>query len=234
MVNLDIQTGVNKAIDYVFHGKIVEYDMRAASLQISDRFKLLPVSKIEELKRMTKDERVKEVGICQRDIPGYSEKLLQHIREVRRHFIETNKVEDDQIIALHNDALFINSLQPFKLIVDGIEFTEKTIWTSYIRFENIEMFYNNDTGQIEYKGVSSKTLPKHEIGMCKHILKVFNMIENNDERTLDYITDYQTKYLKGQLNENCYIPFANVSGQQTLENMKLLAFLCMIAIKECN
>ena len=233
MIDYDKLLTYNTDITYAFHGKITECDIREASLQIADRFHYLPDDVIDELKLLSKKDRVVRVGNIQKENPHFSEQYYSKLREIRRHFISTNKLTDENVISLHSDALFINSKKRLKMIIDDIEFKSKHRWTSYIRYNSIEMFYNDDDNSITYKGITDKLLQLHTIGLCRHILKVFQMIENNDERIFHYLSDYQSKYLQHQLNDNCYIPFGRVNGEEFKENLKLLSYLTQIAIKEC-
>jgi hypothetical protein len=233
MIDFDKLLTYNPEVTHAFHGKIMECDMREASLQIAEVFHYLPQNVIDELKLLPKKDRVVRVGNIQKQDPSFSDKYYTKLKEVRKHFIEVNNITDDEIISIHSDALFINTRRKLKMVVDGIEFKAKHQWTSYIRYENIEMFYNDDDESITYKGIRENVLDKHTIGMCRHILKVFKMIENNDDRIYHYLSEYQTQYLKGELPENCYLPFTKINGKYFNDNLKLLAYLAQIAMKEC-
>ena len=67
MIDHDVMLCQNKDIEYIFHGNIMECDMCEASVQISDVFNLLPKDKVEQLKLLSKKERVKMVGCIQRE-----------------------------------------------------------------------------------------------------------------------------------------------------------------------
>lgn len=233
MIDFDKLKTINTSIDHIFHGKIMECDMREASLQIAEKFNLLSREELENLKVLPKEQRVVQVGCIQRDHPEFTEAYYSKLKEIRKHFIEVNKLTDDNIIALHSDALFVNTKRKLKLVIDGIEFRIKGQWTSFMRFDNLEFFYDDDNEEMTYKNVPDSLLKLHTIGLCKHILTVFKMIENNDERIFDYLSDFQSRYLKGELSSNYYIPFAKINGVPLQDNLKLLSFLCLMAIKEC-
>ena len=233
MIDFDKLLTYNPEVTHVFHGKIMECDMREASLQISEVFHYLPQEVIDELKLLPKKERVVRVGNIQKQDPSFSDKYYTKLKEVRKHFIEVNNIADDEIISLHSDAIFINTKKQLNMIVDDIEFKSKHQWTSYIKYENIEMFYNDDNETVTYKGIPDELLKIHTIGICRHILKMFKMIENGDDDVFAYLSAYQTKYLKGELSDNTYLPFGKVNGNKFHDNLKLLSYLCKIAIKEC-
>ena len=82
----------NPDIQFMFHANIVEYDMKAMSVSISERYNLLDKDIIERLKRMPKEQRTKQVGLIQRDNKEYSQRLIQCELETRRKFLEMNNL----------------------------------------------------------------------------------------------------------------------------------------------
>lgn len=233
MIDFDKLQTYNTDVVHAFHGKIMECDIREASLQISERYNLLPKEVITYLRSLDKTPRVKATGEYQKQHPEFSEAYYKHLREIRIGFVELNKLKNEEILSIHSDAIIVNSKRKLKFIVDGVEFRPKHHWTSYIRYKNVEMLYDGDNDKIDYKGLGEKLFQKHERGICQHILKVFGMIENDDERIYKYLSSYQTKYLTGELPNNVYESFERLNGVRVIENLELLSFLCKIAIKEC-
>ena len=58
MIDFDKLKTINTSIDHIFHGKIMECDMREASLQIAEKFNLL--SREDSQKRITVSSRKSE------------------------------------------------------------------------------------------------------------------------------------------------------------------------------
>lgn len=223
---------INDEIEFLFHGNIVEYDMREASVQLSDRYNLLDKKTVERLKLLPKQKRVKEVGCIQRDTPGFTERFHQKLFDVRNQFIEDNNLSDNEIIGIHSDALFINTKKDINPIIDGITFVPKHHWSGYVRYNNIEMFYNDETSTIDYKNIPVEVLELHTIGMCTHIQKVFSLLDSFDESVLVYESRFQKAYLMNQLDEAFYIPFGKINGQPKIENLSFLSFLTKMSILE--
>lgn len=232
MIDHDVMLCQNKDIEYIFHGNIMECDMCEASVQLSDVFNLLPKDKVEQLKLLSKKERVKMVGCIQRDDPEFSKRLHEHLMSVRKDFIALNKISDDDIVCLNHDAIFINTNKKLINKVDNIEFKIKHTWNSYIRYNNIEMYYNDLNGTITYKNIPSDVLACHTIGLCRHFVKLFCMLENYDEDVLQYLSRFQQQYLQNKLSDSYYIPFGKPNGPLKTENLKILAYLCKIALRE--
>ncbi len=220
---------LNDHIQYMFRENIVEYDMRAASLSIAERYHLLDDKLIQQMKLMPKDQRTRKVGLIQKDDKEFSEKLLKGIREIRRKFLETNGLDERNVIALHSDAVFFSSKKNIIDNIEGVQFVHKNTWTSYMRYDRVEMYYAD--GYITYKNVPKEALYQHTLGMNKHLLKIFEYLENYDEDIFEYLSKFQTQYLKDKLPIQYYEAFGRVD-QYKMYNLKLLSFLANVVLSD--
>lgn len=220
---------LNDNIQYMFRQNIVEYDMVAASLSISERFHLLDEKLIEQMKLMPKEQRTRQVGLIQRDDKEFSEKLLKGIQEIRRKFLETNGLDEENVLSLHSDAILFSSKKTIVDNIEGVQFLQKGSWSSYIRYDNIEMYYTN--GYITYKNVPKDMLFQHTLGLNKHLIKVFDYMENYDEEVFSYLSKFQSSYLRDKLPGQFYVPFGKV-GDTKISNMKLLAYIANVVLSD--
>ena len=172
----DKQIWSNSNIQYMFHQHICEYDMVSASLSISKRFQLLDNDLIEQLSLMRKEDRVVRIGLIQKEDKGFSESLLSGIRDIRKKFIIQNNLTENDIIALHSDAVFMRTTKKVISDIEGVKFAKKGEWSSFMRFKNIDMYYGND--YIKYQNVNKDLLMEQTLGMNLHLKKVFQMIED--------------------------------------------------------
>lgn len=223
----------NQSIQFIFHGNIQEYDMEAASVSVCEHDKLLPEEVIRELKLMPKHQRTVKMGKLQRDDKVFSENLLAGIRAIRKKFIETNNLSEDEIISLHSDACFINTSRPIISKIEGVNFRKKNGWNSYIRYKGIEMFYKNDikNNYIDYKNVPEELVQQHTLGFNVYLKKVFGYLENYDESVVRYIAKFQKQYLKNELPEFYYHPFGR-NGVYKFTNLELTAFIAQMVVQE--
>lgn len=212
----------NDDISYMFRKNIVEYDMQAASLAVAERFGLLPKDKLIQLRNMPKAQRTKEVGCMQRDDKGFSDKLIQGIIDTRQEFLDRNHIDEDDILCVHSDAIIFNMKSSIDGNVDCVRFIPKNSWSSYMRYNKIEIYYGN--GCIDYKGIPKEMLQMHTLGINKYLLKVFNYLELCDEAVIDYVKKMETRYLQHKLPDHFYIPFGRVGNNQN-ENLQLFAFI---------
>lgn len=222
-------TWFNDKIQYLFHSNIVEYDMRAMSVSISEKYKLLDDETIKILKLLPKDQRTRKMGLIQRDDKEFSKQLISCELETRRKFLEINGLDETNVLSLHSDACIFNSKKKVINNIDGIEFKHENTWTSYIKYKNIEMFYEN--GVIVYKGIPKDMLNQHTLGIHKYLCNVFDKLENYDPSVLDFIYKFQSKYLQDKLPEYYYLPFGK-TGNFKMSNLSLLSFIANVALSE--
>ena len=131
----------NNDVKYMFHAPILEYDMNAASLSLSERFQLLPKETIEELKLLPKDKRVYRTGLIRRENKEFSVTVDQKLRDVRKEFIDENDIKPDDILSLHSDAIIFTSRKKIKNVIDGITFKESSISRYLVKvFKYIENY----------------------------------------------------------------------------------------------
>lgn len=195
----------NPNIQYMFHSNIVEYDMRAMSVSISEKYGLLDDETIRILKLLPKEQRTKKIGLLQRDNKEFSQQLLSCELETRRKFLELNGLDETSVLSLHSDACIFNSKKKITNIIDGVEFKHANTWTSYIKFNGIEMFYVD--GVITYKGIPKDMLNRHTLGIHKYLLNVFDKVENYDPSVLDFLSKFQRRYIQDKFPEYYYFPF---------------------------
>lgn len=219
----------NDHIQYLFHSNIVEYDMVAMSVSISEKFKLLDDETIKILKLLTKDQRTKRVGLLQRDNKEFSNQLISCELEIRRKFLETNGLDESNILSLHSDACIFNSKKRVIDNIEGIRFRHEGTWTGYMNYNNIEMFYVD--GTITYKGIPKDMLNQHTLGIHKYLCIVFDKLENYDPTVIDYISKIQKKYLQDKLPEYWYLPFGK-NGIFKMSNLGLFSFIANVVINE--
>lgn len=219
----------NDNIQYRFHDHIMEYDMKAASVSVSECFHLLDDETIRMLKLLPKEKREIKMGLLQRDDKEFSNRLLSSIREIRRKFLEVNNLDETNVISLHSDAVFCSSTNQIVSNIDGVEFKHKGTWTGYIKYGQIEMFYVD--GTVEYKGVPKELVRQHTLGIHQYICTVFDKIENYDTSVLQYLSKFQKNYLQDKFPEYYYTTFGKY-GNYKMDNLKLFSFIANVVLDE--
>lgn len=226
---IDKMLWYNKDIQFMFHENIVEYDMNAASLSLSERFGLLPTETIEHLKLLPKEKRVIQTGLIRRENKEFSVLVDKKLREVRHQFLIENNINEQSLISLHSDAVIFASKNKIKDNIDGIQFKQSMKASSYLNYKNIEMFFSD--GQIIYKGIPLTMVKQHTMGLNKYLINIFNYIEDYDTDVLPYMAKFQKKYLTDQFPEHMYVPFCE-PGPYKYKNLEFLAFVAKVVLQE--
>lgn len=187
----------NKDIDYLISREIVEYDMKNAGFNIIKKFKLLPQSEIEYISTLSKKEKNIYIGKQQLSNPSLKENLKIGFQEMRKQFIEKNKLEDKDILSIKKDAI-ITLKRCYYCDFNPIKFVEKNIYTSYCYLNRLEIYIGKN--YVDVKGIKDENLEKHNKYFLSFIFTFFKNMETRDKKyNIKFLTDFAIKYREGKL-----------------------------------
>lgn len=211
MYDANKSTWLNPNIEYLFDNEIIEYDIRDAGFTLIKQYHLLDDNKIRELESLGKGiERHKAIGLLQRN-NEFSKVLLNKFAEIRKIFISMNNLTDDRIISVKKDAVYTIG-QCDIIRFDKIEFSMKNVYSSYIRFKeinNLELYYSSD--QVDIKGMSDQSVNRHRLYMLDFLRKIILRIENKDSSTKRILKGFIKEYKHMDLEDEYYLEFNNSS-----------------------
>lgn len=231
------QNWLNPNIEYIFNTEIIEYDMQDAGFSLVKQFKLLPDDKIRELASIPKGiERHVAIGKLQGADKVFSEALNAKFAEVRKIFLATNDIKDDDIISVKKDAIFTIG-QRSRLRFGAVQFVPKNCYSSYIRLPSIndlEIYYSSD--KTDFKGMGKPAVNRHRLYMISFIRKLISMLESHDQSAKRYIKRFIDDYKDHNLEDEFYIEFNNISRDTNkLYNYQhLLIPMVQIVMKEVD
>ena len=222
---------INEENQFMFRRNIVEYDMQSASLAVSERFNLMDKTLIEQLRNTPKAERVKKVGLMQRDSKEFSDKMLAGIVSTRQEFLDINHITIEDILCLHSDAIVFDMNYQSDIIdhVDNVQFICKGRWSSYMLYKGVEMYYND--GVIDFKGIPKDILKMHTLGLVQYLVKIFEYMEACDDSVIPYMRKFQKRYFFDKLAPYYYTSFPRI-GEYKMENLKLFSFLAKVIMTD--
>ena len=123
-------------------------------------------------------ERLQQ-GKLQGRNPYISEKLKEGIIEAKQKFFSMNGLDDNEILEIDNDAVYIIGNRPIvsQYVSEHVYFKKAEQYTSFYRVRNIEYFYYaNIISGVEYlnpKGLGSKAIALHEPFMLDFLKELF-------------------------------------------------------------
>jgi len=118
-------------------------------------------------------------------------------------FIEMNGLDEDNILSIKKDALFIIGKACHHLKIGNIEFAPKNIYSSYF-YINGKEFYLNGNG-LTIKGLSKETLEYQKDYFINDLQILMRSMEKETQsRYIAKLRRYRTQYLEKQLEAETY------------------------------
>ena len=210
------------SIPYIISQYIREYDISKANINILLYKGVIDIDKYNFLYNADRMTRQVYIGKMIRNNSNIGNILKYGIKEMIDKFIMCNNIEDQDILSLKNDAIFIINKIPTITKFENIEFKNKNTYTSYLNINGIEVYYNldqiNSTEQIDIKGINDDKLLIHQNYFINFLCEYLYNIENmRSEENLRWFKDFYNKYVNLQLDTGYYITFDSISSIKTID-----------------
>lgn len=139
-------------ISYIKNTKITEYDIKSAGFNIIREFKLIDEEAINTLESLDKTTRTIQIGKLMMKDAELSKTLTEKFAEVRKMFVIKNNIQEEDILSIKKDAIFIIQKTP-QILKFGtfIEFVPKNVYTTFAFANGIEYYYSGYTKQLDIK-----------------------------------------------------------------------------------
>ena len=192
---------INTDVTYLRNIIITEWDIKSAGLSVIKYRHSLPDNIIEKLENMPKDKRTVYEGKLQRRFPALAKIIVDTLGDVRVQFAIENELTPDDIVSIKKDALFVISKRIKRnTVFNSFLFRKKNTYTSYIRLNNIEFYYNSGTNHIDCKGVNGENSKFIDI-----IKRILNFSErNNNESIYNFLKGLRESYLDRKMEKEYY------------------------------
>lgn len=193
----------NKDIKYVFGDKIVEYDLREAGYSCVKRYNLCQTDTINRLEKMNKKARHIEIGKLIIKDKELGKNIKKHIAEARYKFLTSNKIEEDKILSIKNDAIYIIGEDVGELEFDGLEFRNKRQYFAFMNINKNEFYIADDI--VDVKGINDNLTKFHQDFMLDFFRDFANRVSNSDyEKQVDFIKEVAYLYRNYELDTRYY------------------------------
>lgn len=203
----------NHDIGQIINGEIIEYDIKAAGLNLAKEFGYIPKPILDKLETMDKKTRNIKMGLLKKKDEQISKKENEAFIEARRLFIVTNKLSVEDIVAIKKDAIFV-SRRCNNNKFGNIEFIPKNKYTSYMELNKLEFYYNSN--QLDIKGIGNSVYDQHKNYMIDFFNNYFALMElDNKAKLIDYVTNFVFRY-KSRLLDLEYYREMNVQSMYRL------------------
>ena len=196
---------------------IIEADIKDAGMSIIRRDKLLPQSLINQLEKLPKHDRSVQVGKLSRteEYRGLSKTITVGLKQSMLEFCNANEIPDHDIISVKRDAVFIKNIKPRILVFDNdlVEFKLKNIYTDFMVFNGIEMYFNYSKRTVDIKGIADLEKSLHQDYLIKLIFDILELVRlNKYSLILDTLVQFRMDYVTKDLPLGFYRELNSTSG----------------------
>lgn len=207
---------LNKTHSFLSCSDIIEYDISQAGYNISKRYGLLTKKQEKKLTDLSKKGKHYEIGWMQKHDPEFKKALKQAFIDMREEFFVANNIEDDDILSIKKDAIFLlRSCDVVKF--DNVEFKDKNRYSTFLNLNNCEYYYNAYE-KLDVKNINDDIVAKHNNYMNNFIMLMCKHIETSTEHIqLRYIRRFIDKYKMLELPVNYYRQYDKKSHFELLE-----------------
>lgn len=211
-------------IPYLIAHHITEYDIQKANINVLFELGLIDEDYYNRLNNMERMKRQIEIGYLIKYNEGLGDRLANGIIQFKKKFFESNKIDDNSVLSIKNDAIFLIDIFPKITEFGRVHFINKNNYTSYIRLQkSIEIYfeYNTVDGTIslDIKGISDDNLEKHHKYMATFIAEVLFYIETGDiSSALTYVSEFYNDYIDRKLPVGYYRNFDAMSNYTIFAN----------------
>lgn len=221
----------NYIVDDIYTtGRIVEYDLRAANINVLRLLDLIDDEYYNYTTSLPKKDREVEIGLLIKsksiEDKDFYKKLANGITEARHVLMDYNNIDDSEIVRIANDAVYVNRMQDLKYTKfnDYLEFRQKSISNSMLRLDTsllIFISYIDSNIDIDVKGISSDKIIYHQNYMLNFIGNLMYYIERvNLKDAINIYKNFYIQYVSRQLPIEFYREL-NATSCYNVNNMYL-------------
>lgn len=206
------RTYITFDIPYIVSQYIREYDISKANINILLYKGMIDESQYNFLYNSDRMTRQITIGKMIANNNEIGEIIKNGIHEMVSKFIYYNNLEEQDILSIKNDAIFVLNKIPTITKFENVEFKNKNTYTSYININGIEVYYCIDKisniENIEIKGINEDKLKIHAEFFIDFLCEYFYNIENQvPEDIMKWFKKFYNDYISLSLDEHYYITF---------------------------
>lgn len=202
---------LNKDIEYLFNCSIREYDLKAADMSLMKEFKLVSADTIASLEKMDNQARHVRTGMMQKD-KQFAKVLTEAFKEARRMFFEANEVEEQEVLSIKKDAIFIINKDCVHHTFGALDFRIKNQYLGYMYLNRNEFYYTDPQTPIDVKGLGKSAPEKHREYLLDFFRDVFSYrIYNSYPEQLQLLSSFIKAYRNRELAIGYYRQLDNQS-----------------------
>jgi|GEM_PF-824491 len=209
---------IAKSVNYLspsrlISGRIVEYDIKAANISCLRQTGFITEEDYQYLLRLPKKQREIEIGLRIKQDPKVYTNIQKGIKWAKEQLVTVNNIQEDQIVRIANDAVYINTLVDLPIIKFGdyIQFVPKSVSNIYLNLNKTIVllnFHQDGNISVDVKGIADNQIPLHENYIINAIVTCIVYIERSGiQEAVAYLSDLCQHYVRYDLPIGYYREF---------------------------
>ena len=197
-------------IQYIIDFPIREYDLTKANISVLRDANAITEELYQYLYNCPKDERNILIGKMIGKNTEIEAIRKSGIENARRVFMEINNLDDDDILAIRNDAIVVLSDAQMRLdITERTHFRLENAYRSFYKLGVADMYYDfNPITKIEIldiKGLGNESIPLHTEYMLDFLKEIFYCAQIEGVGTaIDILSKFYDDYINLRLDIGYY------------------------------
>lgn len=184
-------------------GNIFEYDITKANISILLAMGSITEEQYIQYANMSGLERKIKIGLLLKANPELIQVLEDGFKEARRLLVVNNNIQDEEIISIKKDALFVTRYIS-NTQFGPVHFVQKNLYSMMCRIDRVEFYYGFDDitheSIIDIKGIRDDILLLHHDGWIPFLCQVFYSLTHEQygyavEIIIDTLRSYDTMEL---------------------------------------
>ena len=230
MSNISLWKKANYAarIEYVIDNMIREFDISKANISVLRDANILSEEQYQYYLRSPRMERQVAIGKLQGSNPEITNILKDGITNAKKVFMFSNSIQDSEILYIRNDAIavigprVINNL----IITDRVSFRESARYSSFYRFNAIDMLYFYDqvtnTERLDLKGLGDEGVALHRPFMLDFLCELFYCAQiDGIQQAIPLIQNFHKNYVNMDLPIEYYRELNSQSKYKLLSDTSM-------------
>lgn len=193
---------------FLFSTYIREYDISKANINVLYSAGVIDKNLYERLLVAPREERQITIGLMEQRDRKITKIKAAGICKAKQDLFEANDIQDQDILSIKNDAVFILNKNLKYTEFGNIKFVLKNTYTEFVLLNGIEVYYGYDkvkgTENIDTKGLG-KNKYLHDEFMTDFIVYVLSELSvGNVEDAIKSFSDFFNDYINGDLDIGYY------------------------------
>lgn len=227
----------NKEIPFLISNYIREYDIKKANINILYNANIISSNEYNYLLTCPREERQVKIGLLEQNNPIVVKALQDGITKAKEQFFKDNDINDNDVLCIKNDAVFLINKVAYNNKFGNIEFVNKNVYTSFYRLGNMEIYYYNDmmlgVENIDIKGMKDNVLLLHQNYFLEFLLVAFESAQTQSIKdTLDIVITFYNRYLSLDVEKEYYREFNSESLYSMKKISNVFSYKCPYITKE--